>query len=210
MNVDKEIDRGISWSIALSVLMIVAGVLAIIVPPASGIAVAVLVGWMLVFGGAAHLAYSWHSRHGGGLFGGLLLGVIYVVAGGYILLHPVVGLESLTLVLAAYLLVASILEFILAFQLRPLSGSGWLLIDGIITLVLAIMIWRTWPGNVPWVVGTLVGISVLCSGVARLTISLAARRVAADVGREAKEPEQNRGTIVETKGPRQTNEGRGS
>ena len=166
--------------------------MAIVVPPASGIAVTILVGWLLVLCGAAHLAYSWHTRDAGGLLGGILLGIIYGIAGGYVLLHPLVGLESLTLLLAAYLLVASILEFILAFQLRPLRGSGWLLVDGMITLVLAIMIWRTWPSNTLWVVGTLVGISMLCSGFTRLAISRPARRVANAIGQEANEPEQDR------------------
>jgi len=192
MSANTEMSRNVRWSIALSVLMIVAGVLAIIVPPASGIAVTMLVGWLLVLSGAAHLAYSWHTRHGGGLFWGMLFGSIYIVVGGYVLLHPLVGLESLTLMLAAYLFVASILEFILSFQLRALSGSGWLLIDGIISLILAIMIWRTWPSNTLWVIGTLVGISMLCSGFTRLAISLAARRVANAIGQESNEPEQNR------------------
>ena len=187
---NTEISRGVRWSIALSVLMIVAGILAIIVPPASGIAVTILVGWLLVLCGAAHMAYSWHSRHGGGLLWGILLGIIYIVAGGYVVLHPLVGLESLTLVLAAYLLVESILEFILSFQLRPLRGSGWLLVDGIITLILAIMIWQTWPASTLWVIGTLVGISMLFSGLARLPISLAARRATNVFQEELQKPEQ--------------------
>jgi uncharacterized membrane protein HdeD (DUF308 family) len=192
MSANKEIDRGIKWSIALSVMMIVSGVLAIILPAVSGIAVTILVGWMLVLGGVAHLAYSWHSRHGGGLFWGMFLGIIYIAAGGYILLHPMAGLESLTLVVAAYLFVGSTLEFILSFQLRRLNGSDWLLVDAIITLILAIMIWRAWPSSIQWVVGTLMGISMLFSGFARLTISLAARRVANAIGQEASELEQNR------------------
>jgi uncharacterized membrane protein HdeD (DUF308 family) len=178
MNVNTEIKREVGWSIVLSVLMIVAGVLAIIVPPVSGIAVTILVGWLLVFRGATHMVYAWHTRRSGGLLLEILLGIIYIVAGGYLLLHPMAGLASLTFVLAVYLLLEAILEFILSFQLRPLPGSGWLLFDGIITLILAIMIWRTWPTSTMWVIGTLVGISMILSGVARLMISLAVRRVA--------------------------------
>jgi len=172
------VKKAVGWSIVLSVLMIVAGILAIIVPPVSGIAVTILVGWLMVLCGATHLVYAWHARSGGGLLWGILLGILYIVAGGYVLLNPVAGLASLTLVLGAYLLVESILEFILSYRLRPLPGSGWLLVDGIVTLILAIMIWRTWPASTMWVIGTLVGISMLFSGCARLTISLAARRVA--------------------------------
>jgi uncharacterized membrane protein HdeD (DUF308 family) len=93
------------------------------------------------------------------------------------------GLASLTLALAIYLLAEGVLEFILEFilslRLRPLPGWGWLLLDGIVTLILAIMIWRTWPSSTEWVIGTLVGISMLFSGISRLMLSLAARRLLA-------------------------------
>jgi uncharacterized membrane protein HdeD (DUF308 family) len=178
MSENREINREIGWSIVLSVLMIVAGALAIIVPPISGITVTILVGWLLVLRGATHLVYAWNTRRSGGLLWEILLSIIYIAAGGYLLLHPVAGLASLTVVLAVYLLLESVLEFILSFQLRPLPGSGWLLAVGIITLILAIMIWWAWPASTLWVIGTLVGVSMVFSGVARLMISLAARRVA--------------------------------
>jgi uncharacterized membrane protein HdeD (DUF308 family) len=178
MNATQEIRRAVGWSIALSVLMIVAGVAAIVVPQVSSIAVTVLVGGLLVFCGATHLAYAWHTRKGGGLWWGLLLGLIYVSAGSYLLLHPLAGRASLTVVLAAFLFLAALLEFTLAFYLRPLSGSGWLLIDGIITLALAILICGSWPESAEWVLGVLMGISMLFSGVARLMLSLTARRLA--------------------------------
>jgi uncharacterized membrane protein HdeD (DUF308 family) len=165
----------------LSVLMIVAGVLAIVAAPVAGVAVALLVGWLLVFSGAAHLVFAWHTRSAGGLFWELLLGAVYVLIGAYILFHPVAGLASLTLALAIYLFIEGILEFALSFGIRPKPGSGWLLLDGIITLILAVMIWRTWPSNTEWVIGTLVGISMLFSGVTRLGFSLAARRLVAKV-----------------------------
>lgn len=188
MNASKEINREVGWSIVLSILMIMAGALAIIVPQASGIAVTILVSWLLVLCGAAHLAYAWHTRSGGGLWWGILLGLLCIAAACCLLVQPMAGLKSLTLVLALYLFVASILEFVLAVQLRPLPGSGWLFIDAIITLILAVMIGWTWPSSALWVIGTLVGISMIFGGVARLMISLAARRVAKAIGPEAREP----------------------
>ena len=107
----------------------------------------------------------------------MLVGVLYMSTGLYLLTHPVAGLESLTIALAIYLFAEAILEFVLGFTLRPLPGSSWLIVDGIITLILAIMIWRTWPSSTGWVIGTLVGISMLFSGISRLGISLAARRL---------------------------------
>jgi uncharacterized membrane protein HdeD (DUF308 family) len=175
MSENIQIKQGVSWSIVISLLIIAAGAVAIIVPPASGIAVAIFVGWLLVFCGIAHFVYAWHTRHGGGVLWGILLGIVYVFAGGYILLHPVAGLASLTFLLAAYLFIEAIMEFILSFELRRVHGSGWLLLDGIITLALALMIWWSWPASTEWVIGTLVGISLIFTGITRLAISMAAR-----------------------------------
>jgi len=171
--------EAINWSIFLSVLLIVAGLLAIAVPPAAGIAVTILVGWLLVFGGGAHLAFGWHTRTAGGFLWELFLAALYIAAGGYLLFHVRAGLASLTLALAIYLFVKGILEFALAFVLRLLPGSGWLVFDGILTLILAVLIWRSWPSSTEWVIGTLVGVSMLFSGVTRLALSFAARRLVA-------------------------------
>jgi uncharacterized membrane protein HdeD (DUF308 family) len=173
--------KSIGWSIVLSVLMILAGILAIVIPPAAGIAVTLLFGWLLIFSGVAHWVFGWQTRSTGGLILELLLGAVYVAAGAYLLWKPVTGMVTLTLALAIYLFVESIIEFVLAVRLRPMAGSGWLFVDAIVTLVLAVIIWRTWPANAGWVLGILVGISMLFSGVARLMLSLAARRLAVDV-----------------------------
>ena len=171
------VKKSVGWSIALSVLMIVAGILAIASPLAAGVAVNIFVAWLLVFSGAVHLVFAWYRPSTGGLLWELLVGILYIFIGGYLVVHPVAGLASLTLALAIYLLVEAVLEFVLGFTLRPLPGSGWLLVDGIITLILAVMIWRTWPSSTGWVIGTLVGISMLFSGTSRLMLSLAARSV---------------------------------
>jgi uncharacterized membrane protein HdeD (DUF308 family) len=109
----------------------------------------------------------------------VLLGILYIFVGAYLLFHPVAGLASLTLALAIYLFAEGVLELILWFRLRPLPGSGGLLFDGIITLILGVMIWRTWPWSTEWAIGTLVGISMLFSGTSRLMLSVAARRLVA-------------------------------
>jgi len=173
--------ESVGWSIGLSVLMIIAGVLAIVIPPVAGVAVLLVVAWLLIFSGAFHFVLAWHMRTAGAMVWESLLGILYVAVGVYALLHPAAGLASLTLLLAAYLFVEGVLELVLGFRMRPMRGSGWLLFDGIITLILGILIWRTWPSSTEWVIGTLVGISMLFSGVSRLGIALAARHALADV-----------------------------
>jgi len=171
------VKKSVGWSIGLSVLMIVAGILAIASPLVAGITIDVLVAWLLVFSGAVHLVFSWNTRSAGGFLWELLLGILYIFIGVYLLMHPLAGLMSLTIALAIYLFLEAILEFILGFTLRPLPGTGWLFLDATITLILAVLIWRTWPSSSEWILGMLVGISMLFSGTSRLMLSLAARSV---------------------------------
>jgi uncharacterized membrane protein HdeD (DUF308 family) len=178
-SITTDVHRATTWSIGLSVLMIAAGVLAICVPVVAGVAVTALVGWLLVFSGLLHLAFAWRGGSAGSIVWEILLGLVYGAIGVYLLASPVAGLASLTLAIAAYLLMEGVLEFVLSFQLRPAPGSGWLMVDGIITLVLAVMIWTTWPSSAMWVVGTLVGISMFFSGITRLMLSMAVRRIVA-------------------------------
>jgi len=171
------VKKSVGWSIGLSVLMIVAGILAIALPMAAGIAINLLVAWLLLFSGCTHLVFAWYTRSTGGLLWELLVGALYIFIGIYLLMHPVAGLLSLTLALAIYLFLEAILEFALGFKLRPLPGSGWLLFDGVLTLILAVMIWRAWPSSSEWAIGILVGVSMVFSGTSRLMLSLAARSV---------------------------------
>ncbi len=84
--------------------------------------------------------------------------------------------STLTLFLACYLFFEGIFEIVQYFQIRPRHGAGWLLFDAIVTLILAFMIWRAWPASSVWVIGTLIGISMIFSGISRLMLSLAAKR----------------------------------
>ncbi|MGA7918764.1 MAG: DUF308 domain-containing protein [Candidatus Acidiferrales bacterium] len=169
--------KALGWSIAVSVIMILAGLLAIAMPLEAGLAVNIFVGWMLIFAAMAHFVFAWFTRRTGSVLLKALLGLLYLCVAVYLLSHPARGLATLTLALAFYLLIEGVTEIVLFFQHRPARGSGWFLFDGIITLILGAMIWTTWPSSTEWVLGTIVGISIFFGGVTRLMISLAARRV---------------------------------
>lgn len=169
--------QSVGWAIALSVLLIVAGFLAIVVPPAAGVAVEVLVAWLLMLAGVAHLALAWHIRSTGGLVWEVLLGLLYLALALYLLVWPAAGLASLTFLLACYLSAKGILVLILAFRIRHLHGAGWLFFDGVTALVLGAMIGLSWPSSSEWAIGTLIGISMLFAGISRLPMAFAARRL---------------------------------
>src|ERR1700688_4454309 len=100
-----EVKHVTGWSIAVSLLMILAGILAIGLPVAAGIAVNIVVAWVLIFSGVAHLVFGWHMREIGASVWEVLLGVLYIGTGAYLLMHPVAGLVTLTLALTIYLFV---------------------------------------------------------------------------------------------------------
>jgi uncharacterized membrane protein HdeD (DUF308 family) len=170
------IPKAINWSIALSIFLIVAGLFAMLAPLISGIAITLFFGWAMILSGITHLIFAFKTHTTSGRVWEILIGAVYLITGFVLIMHPLDSLLVLTLVLAYYLFFEAIVEFVQFFQLRPRHGAVWLLIDGIVTLILAAMIWRAWPASSIWVVGTLVGISMIFSGFSRLMLSLAARR----------------------------------
>jgi uncharacterized membrane protein HdeD (DUF308 family) len=169
--------KAINWSIALSIFLIIAGLFALLLPFISGVAITLFFGWAMILSGITHLIFAFKTHTTGGRIWEILIGLIYLFTGFYLILHPLDALLALTLILACYLFFEAIVEFIQYFQLRPRHGAGWLIVDGAITFVLAVMIWRAWPASSVWVIGTLVGISMIFSGFSRLMLSLTAKRV---------------------------------
>ncbi len=169
--------KSIGWGIAISLLMIVAGILAILVPPLAGIAVAVLIAWLLTLSGVFHLVFAWHVRSTRGVIWEILIGLLYLVLGIFLFLRPVSALATLTLLLSVYLFVRGVLEIVAGFHQRAMRGSGWLIVDGILTLVAGLMIALSWPSSSEWAIGILIGISMLLGGISRLSLCLGAGRV---------------------------------
>ena len=171
--------RSSGLSILIAILLILAGLAAICLPFLAGVAVSIAVGWLLLIVGIMHLVFGWHTRSAGAVIWKLLVGLAYLFAAFYILDHPGRGLLTLTLVLAFYLFFEGIFEAVIYAQLRRFPGSGWFLFDAIVTIILGIMIFMSWPVSSVWAVGTLIGISILFSGISRLSYSLMARRLTA-------------------------------
>jgi len=165
-------------SILWGVLLIVFGMFAVGSPFLAAVAVSVVVAWLIVLAGIVHLMLAFRVHGAGSMIWKVLVGIAYLCFGAYLILHPVIGVASLTLLLASLFLIEGILNVVLYVKMRPIHGSNWLLIDGIITLLLGLMIYMQWPSSSAWAIGTLVGISMIFSGVARVMMSLAVRKAA--------------------------------
>lgn len=168
--------QSVGWSIGFSVLLIVLGLVALAAPFIAGVVIESIVAWLLIFGGIGHFVLAWHVRGAGSHIWEFLIGLAYIAAGVFLFLHPVAGLVSLTLFLGAYLLIKGIFELIAGFVARGVAGGGWIFVDAVISIILAVFIWLHLPTSAEWVVGTLLGVAILFSGISRLALALAARR----------------------------------
>lgn len=165
------------WSIAWGVLLVAFGVLAIGSPLVAAVAVNTLIAWLIIFAGSVHVVLAFYTHGAGSVIWRLLVGLAYIFAGGYLLMHPLLGVATLTLLLATLFLIEGVLDIVLYAKLRPARGSGWFLFDGLVTVLLAVLIWAHWPSSSAWAIGTLVGVSMIMSGVSRIMMSLAVRRL---------------------------------
>jgi len=163
-------------SIGWAIVMIVLGFAAVLLPVAAGIGVSIVVSWIIALGGVAYLAYAFAATGIGAFLWRVLIGAIYVLGGGYLAFHPGLALESLTLAVAVIFFLEGFMEILAFFQVRAVPGSGWILFDAVVTLLLAYLIWRPWPFSSQWAIGTLVGANLIFRGFTWLMYSSSARR----------------------------------
>jgi uncharacterized membrane protein HdeD (DUF308 family) len=113
----------------------------------------------------------------------VLLSLLYGICGIALAFFPIAGVAALTGVLGTLLLIQAGLLAATAFQLRPVEGWGWFLVDAATNLLLGILILAKWPSSSIWAIGTLVGVSVVMSGISRIMIATKIRSGAANVER---------------------------
>ena len=167
--------KNAGWLMALGVMTAIAGVLAVGSPLAAGLAVSVVVGVALLIAGVTRTmgAFSAGSFGQGAL--AAIGGIVAFVAGAISVARPGLGLEALTLMLGGYLLVDGVSGAVLAFHVRPQKGWGWMLCSSALSVVLGFMLLQDWPLSGLWAVGTLVGINLIFSGAALVSVGSSAR-----------------------------------
>jgi uncharacterized membrane protein HdeD (DUF308 family) len=175
------VKKATGWFIAIGVLFIVLGIFAIAEPFAAGLGVTLLVGWLLVIGAVAHFIAAFKGGGAKHVVLQLLVGIVYLIGGLYFLTHTIMGVSTLTLLLSGVILAEGVLEILAYFRLRNMHAASWLLINGVVTLLLGGLIWFHWPSSSVWAIGTLVGVNLLMTGISRLMLGLAARKLASAV-----------------------------
>ena len=170
------------WGLFLAegIILIILGIAAIALPPIATLAFTIIIGWVFLISGVVGLFTTFWARHVPGFWWSLISAIIGIAAGVVLLLWPITGTLSLTLVLIAFFVIEGIVSIMYAIEHRnQLTGRwGWMLVSGIIDLILAGIIFAGLPETAVWALGLLVGINMLFGGAALIAMALAARHPA--------------------------------
>ena len=142
-----QIQKNWGWFLALGIVFVLAGVAAIAFPLLSTIATKIFLGWIFLAGGVLMILHAFSASGWRGFLLGLLIGILYVVAGGWLAFFPFTGIITLTILLAALFLAEGVLEVIMAFRVRPHEGWFWLLLSGLVAAAVGVMIAMGLPSS---------------------------------------------------------------
>ncbi len=169
-----QLRRNWGWFLVLGIVLLILGFLAMSATLFAGEFVTVFIGFMLLFSGGAEIASAVVSGRWRGFFAHLVVGILYLIAGIFMVMQPGAGLTALTLLVGVAFTVGGLFRIIVALS-RHFHNWGWVLANGILMLVLGILIWGGWPYNAVWVVGLLVGIELVFNGITWIALGLAVR-----------------------------------
>jgi uncharacterized membrane protein HdeD (DUF308 family) len=154
------------WYIVQSGLMILAGILALIFPVISSVAIVLFLGWLLIFSGILQAVSLIDARHVPHFWLQLVSVVLSVLVGVLFLRNPGAGLLTLTLLLIVFFMVEGISKVIFSLTIRPFPNWGWVFASGVISILLAFYLWANTPVTAIWLLGVLLGIELICEGAA--------------------------------------------
>jgi uncharacterized membrane protein HdeD (DUF308 family) len=175
----EEVRKHSTWFLVLGIALVILGMIAIGWAVATTIVSVIFLGWLLIIGGVLHVIHGFKHRPWSGFFINLLAGVLYAVAGFVMVANPALAAVTLTLLIAMILIVAGLFRLFVAFS-TPLDHRGWLILNGVVSILLGVMIWRSWPVSGLWVIGMFVGIDMIFDGWTEIMLALSVRRTAAE------------------------------
>ena len=172
-NIFKEVTNApVRWA----VIMILLGIVAIALPSSSRVVISILAAWLLALGGLTNLASAIAGRSAGGFVWRVLIALVRVLGGAYVVFHPELPLQMLLRTLGVVFALESIAEFAVFLLFRAYLGSGWILLNTLLSLTLASIALLPWPLISSCGIGMILGLNLKFSGFNELMFSLAARR----------------------------------
>ncbi len=157
-------------SIIIGVLLMIAGITGIVLPQVASLTVSLFVGWLFVFGGlvSGYHVLKNYRRNWVAWFKPLIL----LLTGILLLLFPAVAIAAIGLLLIFYFLLDAFAGFSAAHELHGRKGWGWMLVNAVLSLVLAVILLVGWPFSSVWLVGLFVGVSLLMDGIVLFVLGI--------------------------------------
>ncbi len=172
----EKVKRHSFWYILQSVLMILGGILALVFPIISSVAIVIFLGWLLIFSGVLQAFSLIDVRHVPHFWLQLVSVVLSVLVGILFLRNPGAGLLTLTLLLIVFFMVEGISKIIFSLTIRPFPNWGWVFASGLVGILLAFYLWANTPVTAIWLLGVLLGIELISEGAALGSMAWQARK----------------------------------
>jgi len=164
-------------TLGVGLLFELLGVLAFALPWLSTLAVDLVIGWLLFIGGVVRVVTLLRSRHWPGFWWSLASAILAIVIGTALVVHPLVGALTLTMVLGVVFFVEGVSAIAAGLDYRHHAHTwGWLLFSGFVDLLLVFLIWSGWPGTAVWAIGVLVGAYLFMSGLSLVMLAFTASK----------------------------------
>ncbi len=177
-----QLKKASGWGMVWGILTILFGLFAIGSPLASGLAVTLVIGITLLAAGVSMLIFAFQAPSLGKILLKLLFAGLTIAVGIAILSQPGIALAKLTLILGAFFVVDGFFGFIVAWNMKPEQGWGWMTVNAFVTIALGVMILKGWPEASLFVIGILVGIRLVFAGITMLAMGSLGRQVAKAAG----------------------------
>jgi uncharacterized membrane protein HdeD (DUF308 family) len=167
------------WIVALGVVYLIAGVIALGSVVMATIASVYVVGIMMLIAGVFEVIHSFQIKTWGRFLFWLALGILYIVAGFVAFDNPLLTAVWLTLILGAALVASGIMRVFLGFNMKGGTTWGWVVASGLITLLLGIIILIHWPVSSLYVLGIFLGVDLVFAGATWIALGLGLRNAPA-------------------------------
>ena len=172
----ETVKRYSLWYLIQGVLLVVAGILAVIYPVLSSVAVVILLGWLLIVSGVLQGISLLGARHVPHFWLQLISVILAVLVGFLFLRDPEQGLLTITLLLIIFFMIEGISKVVFSLTIRPFPNWGWVLASGLVGMLLAAILWASLPVTALWLIGLLLGIELISVGAALAYLAWHVRR----------------------------------
>jgi len=176
LQVPAEVTRNWGWFLAFGIGLVILGVLGVFQAVRTTVVSMYFFGWLLILAGGIEIVHAFMVGNWSGFFLHLLVAILFGVIGFLLLTKPIISAEAITMVLAMFFIVTGLYEIVAPLVVH-MQGSGWWVLDGVVSVLLGTFILAQWPATGLWAIGLYIGIQMITHGFSWIGFSLALHKL---------------------------------